>query len=287
MVTQTEASRSAATQRLVDVLDVMPQGEDRFRATSWRHVRGRAFGGQVVAQALAAAARTVDGARHPHTLRAAFLRAGNNTSPLELHVERVRDGRAYSGRSVAVAQDDRQIATVDVSFHAGEPGFAHGDQAPPGPRPEELSDDPLGYTAAGAALDAFDLRYVDGGAIDGHGARRTWFRSARLGAEQTLHRCLATYISDLWLLDVILQPHGHRYDDRRLQFGSLDLVVWFHRDVRVDRWTQLVARSPVAADGRGLVHGQLFSDRGKLVATVMQEAMVRVRDEDLPARSRR
>jgi acyl-CoA thioesterase II len=266
---------TSAMRELLSLWDLREVSGDRLSGSSPRAAKGRTFGGQLVSQALAAAARTVEHDRLPHSLYAQFLRAGDCLSPIDFDVERVRDGGSYASRRVLATQNEIDLATVSTSFHRSEEWASHQVRAPAAPRPETVRHRPLPYPALGVVTEAFELRYLD--AVR-RGARSMWLRTtAPLPPEQLVHRLTAAYICDLWLLDVVLDAHGRRWDDRSLRATSLDLAIWFHRPVRMDNWVFYDAESPTSGEGRGFVSGRMYSADGELLLSVAQEASVRSR----------
>lgn len=269
----------------------------------------RAFGGQVLAQALTAAQHTLTaavpgGAAAPggdgpvawavHSLHAYFLRPGRTDAPIIYDVELLRDGRSFATRRVLARQGGRVIFTVSASFHLAEPGLEHQDPAPTDVlAPEQsppLSEVMESYGGRSAAVwesewGALEVRYAgdsrEGGALDGaeHPARaRVWIRVAGdLGEDPARHQATLAYASDLTLLAVSTVPHPVVFGGPGLQAASIDHSMWFHRPFRADHWLLYDQVSPSARSGLGLSTGRLFQDGG-LVATVAQEGLIRVVD---------
>jgi acyl-CoA thioesterase-2 len=250
----------------------------------------RVFGGQVAAQALVAAARTVPD-RAVHSLHAYFLREGDQSIPILYSVQHIRDGRSYTTRRVEAIQKGVVIFNLTASFHdpAGEEGFEHQDDlGGPPPDPETVPSLPARLSEWGIdAVPAAQLRLIDMRPIEFVDpldprplppVRRVWFRATGpLPEDPVLHACVVTYASDLYLLGTALLPHGVPPQSRSVSFASLDHAMWFHRPFRADEWLLHVQRTPSASRGRGLAHGSIYTRDGTLAVTVVQEGVLRRR----------
>ncbi|GHC43542.1 acyl-CoA thioesterase [Streptomyces flavofungini] len=283
---------------LLGLLDLERVEEEIFRGVSRTSLVPRVFGGQVAAQALVAAGRTVPGERPAHSLHAYFLRPGDPGAPIVYTVDRIRDGRSFTTRRVVAVQHGQPIFHLSASFQAYEEGLEHQDAMPPAPDPETLPtaadslpryEDVLGADVVRRLLEAraaVDLRYVDEPPFASVGAPRqarsqVWFRTnGKLGAEPAgslLHLCLATYVSDMTLLDSVLLAHGRGgWAVGDVVGASLDHAMWFHRPFRADEWLLYDQESPSSGGGRGLGQGRIWTRDGKLAVTVIQEGVVRV-----------
>ena len=275
---------------LVDLLDLERIDDDLFRGRQSPTSLPRVFGGQVAAQALVAAARTVDPAYAVHSLHSYFLQPGDTAAPIVYDVENLRDGRSFATRRVLGRQHGRPIYALTASFQRAEEGWEHQDAMPEVPAPEDAID-PGRLPGSDSEWDVVDLRYV-GSSGDGllppdeeHPARqRLWMRvSSALPDDPFLHVAAFTYLSDLALAGAVLAPHGVRIGDPSVLLASLDHAVWFHRPFRADEWWLYDQVSPSASGGRGLVTAGVHTPDGTLVATVAQELLVRRLD---PARGR-
>ena len=281
---------------LLALLDLEPVSDCVFRGRQPETSLQRVFGGQVAGQALVAAARTVGPDRPVHSLHAYFLRPGDTRVPIGYDVERTRDGRTFSTRRVVARQhgtDGPPIFYMSASFQVPEDGLDHQDPMPEVAPPLECPE--LGDVLAGLTnrpreewdreWSALDVRYAgdtrSGGAIDtgAHPAQsRVWLRAAGpLGDDPAVHAAVLAYASDLTLLSATVLPHGTWLGDPRLQPASLDHAMWFHRPLRADDWLLYDQVSPSASGGRGFATGHLFARDGRLVATAVQEGLVRLR----------
>ncbi|MFI8104250.1 acyl-CoA thioesterase II [Streptomyces sp. NPDC086023] len=287
---------NAALADLLDLLDLEQIEENIFRGTSRTSLVPRVFGGQVAAQALVAAGRTVPADRTAHSLHSYFLRPGDPGAPIVYSVDRIRDGRSFTTRRVVAVQHGNPIFHLSASFQTYEEGLEHQAPMPPAPDPETLP------TAAEAlphyrevfrdsgtverlleARGAVDLRYATtppwgtvGEPLDPHS--QVWFRTAgKLADDPMLHICLATYVSDMTLLDSVLLAHGRGgWAVGDVVGASLDHAMWFHRPFRADEWLLYDQESPSAHGGRGLGQARIYTQDGQLAVTVIQEGVVRV-----------
>jgi acyl-CoA thioesterase-2 len=271
--------------------------EDVFRA--FHGPGSHVFGGQVLGQAISAATATVDAGRTLHSLHAYFLRPGDSSRPLLFNVERIRDGRSFSTRRVVGIQAGAAIFNLSASFQPSEESFEHQVAAPAATAPENLPSDldyylPLLQAQPWLARFAFRFQVIDSRQVEGiqmvptsgsssHTPHKsTWMRigSAESGSawSASVHQSLLAYMSDMDFMSTSVLPHRGEFEDpSSLQRASLDHAVWFHRPVRADRWLLYVKESPSASGARGFVRGQFFDRSGKLVASTMQECLIRRR----------
>ncbi|MEV2193353.1 acyl-CoA thioesterase II [Streptomyces phaeochromogenes] len=287
---------SQALEALLDLLDLEQIEQDIFRGQSRFAVVPRVFGGQVAAQALVAAGRTVPDDRFAHSLHAYFLRAGDAGAPIVYTVDRIRDGRSFTTRRVVAVQHGQPIFHLSASFQTYEEGMEHQADMPAAPDPETL---PTAaellpryidlYREQGVverlleAREAVDLRYVDAPPFASVGEEReprsqVWFRTnGKLADDPLLHVCLATYVSDMTLLDSVLLAHGRGgWVTGDVVGASLDHAMWFHRPFRADEWLLYDQESPSASGGRGLGQARIYTQDGRLAVTVIQEGVVRI-----------
>jgi len=276
---------------VVSLLDLEQVEVDIFRGRSPAgERRQRVFGGQVAGQALVAAGRTVPTDRQVHSLHAYFIRPGDPAVPLVYIVERVRDGRSFSTRRVTTVQHGKTIFTLSASFHLSESGFEHSDAMPAVPPPDRIEptvDRLRRLYGPGveeyARANPIDIRYV--GPLPAEAARDpalissrsvVWLRAdGELQDDPLLHVCLMTYASDMTLLDTVLLAHGASWGENVAIGASLDHAMWFHRTFRVDRWLLFVQDSPTASGARGLARGEVYTEAGELVVSVVQEGLLR------------
>ncbi|MFF4898490.1 acyl-CoA thioesterase [Streptomyces sp. NPDC001068] len=279
---------------LLDLLDLEQIEENIFRGQSRSAVVPRVFGGQVAAQALVAAGRTVPADRHAHSLHAYFLRPGDPGAPIVYTVERIRDGRSFTTRRAVAVQHGRPIFTLSASFQVYEDGLDHQIPMPPAPDPETLPTSVQRMSGYGhlpatmvekflEAREAIDLRYVEDPPFGRFGEPRdphsqVWFRTnGKLDDDPLLHVVLATYVSDMTLLDSVLLAHGRGgWAVGDVVGASLDHAMWFHRPFRADEWLLYDQESPSAHGGRGLGQARIYTQDGSLAISVIQEGVVRV-----------
>ena len=288
-------------QRLADLLQLLELEQlevNLFRGESRDIGSPQVFGGQVLGQALSAAAATVAG-RVVHSLHAYFLRRGDCNAPIIYEVDRSLDGHSFSNRRVVAIQHGQQIFNMAASFQVGEEGFDHQIEMPRVPDPETLS----GYTGPPAELlgrfpervqrffaqpRPFEFRMVQ--PIDYLAPRRElpvrqiWFRAvASVPPDEMLHRRLLAYVSDFFLLDTTTLPHGTSFLRPSIVMASIDHAMWFHRPLRVDEWLLYAMESPSASGARGFARASVFARDGRLVASAAQEGLVRlVKDQREP-----
>ena len=276
----------AVLDALVDLLDLEQLEVNLFRGVSPPQSPTRVFGGQVAAQALVAAGRTVPADREVHSLHAYFIRPGDPRVPIVYEAERVRDGRSFTTRRVLAIQHGEAIFSLSASFQVAEQGLEHTEPGPVGvPAPDTLPD--LGERVrAGKGVGwmsqiprPIDMRFVTEpvwsperlAAVDG--PSQVWMRAdGALPDDRLLHVCLLTYASDLTLLGSVIARH----DQQQVQMASLDHAMWFHRPFRADEWLLYTCYSPTATGSRGLATGRFTTQDGTLVATTVQEGLVRV-----------
>ncbi|MHC6628195.1 acyl-CoA thioesterase II [Streptomyces globosus] len=288
---------SKALTDLLDLLDLEQIEENIFRGQSRTSLVPRVFGGQVAAQALVAAGRTVPGDRTAHSLHSYFLRTGDAGAPIVYSVDRIRDGRSFTTRRVVAVQHGQPIFHLSASFQTYEEGLDHQVSMPDAPDPETLPtaeedlpahrhlfQDEATVERLLESRAAVDLRYATTppwGTIGEPVEPRSqvWFRTAGKldGDDPLLHTCLATYVSDMTLLDSVLLAHGRGgWAVGDVVGASLDHAMWFHRPFRADEWLLYDQDSPTSHGGRGLGQARIWTRDGRLAVTVIQEGVVRV-----------
>jgi acyl-CoA thioesterase-2 len=282
-------SGQAAVDNLVELLDLEQIEVNMYRGQSPELSPQRVFGGQVAGQALVAAGRTVPDERSVHSLHSYFIRPGDPSIPILYTVEAVRDGRSFTTRRVVAIQRGKPIFSLSASFQRFEEGLDHQVEMPDVPAPETLPTLAEQIAAFGGRMGVFakitrpiDLRYVGSPGWVPSGDRpadprqRVWMRAdGKLPDDPMLHACALTYASDMTLLDAVLSTHGAVWGPGGFAGASLDHAVWFHRPFRADEWVLYDCESPSASGSRGLATGKFFAEDGRLLATVVQEGLLR------------
>ena len=278
---------------LLALLDLEPLEVNIYRGRNRDIGSGRVFGGQVLAQALVAARRTVDEPREAHSMHGYFILPGDLRAPIVYFVDRLRDGASFSTRRVTAIQHGRAIFNLSASFHGAEAGHEHQAEMPAVPPPERLApeialireiadripeplrdvltqDRPIDFRPV-EPLDFFNPEPRPP-------ARHVWLRAAdRLPDDTVAHQAVLAYASDYGLLTTALQPHGLAFRTPGLQVATLDHAMWLHRPFRVDEWLLYAMDSPAAAFARGFARGSFYTRDGQLVASVAQEGLMRMR----------
>ncbi len=281
--------RERVVRRVVKLFDLEAAEEpDEFTFPAFRKpMRQRIFGGQVIAQAMVAAARTVDPGKVVHSLHAYFLRGGDEAKPLHFRVHRDFDGRSFANRRVVVRQDGKVIFNLTASFQAPEQGLTHQAPMPELLPPEQCRDfgdviaaDPLiddarlEQMATNHPFEVRSFRPPAGAASTMH---YEWFRiAAPVGDDPLTHRALLAYASDMGLLSSAMVPHGLTWTQPGLFSTSLDHAMWFHDDIRVDDWFVYVMDSDWGGGGRGINRGLIYRQDGTLIASAVQEGLIRL-----------
>jgi acyl-CoA thioesterase-2 len=288
-----EAGAGQPLDLLLDLLDLERLELNLFRGQNRDIGSGRVFGGQVLAQGLVAAGRTVEG-RTAHSLHGYFMLAGDVDTPIVYQVDRIRDGKSFTTRRVLAIQEGREIFSMLCSFQVDEPGIEHGATLPDVPPPEAL---PRELDLVRSIADKIPERvrdvYTQDRPIDFRPIapvdpfapekrapeKHVWFRAeGTMPDEPILHQAVLAYASDYGLLGTALLPHGLSFMMRGVQAASLDHAVWFHRPFRVDDWLLFSTDAPAAAGARGFTRGSLFTRDGAMVASVAQEGLLRLRE---------
>ena len=281
---------------LLALLDPRSVGPDRFEGPRKKDGVGRVFGGQVIAQALIAAKRTVDDDRAAHSLHAYFLRGGSEDHPIDLAVDRQLDGGSFSNRRVVASQPGpdgglHPILNLSASFQKHQPGLEHERaEMPDVPGPDDLpSDQDLREEVAEklperarqffAAPRPIEIRSATGrhwlSSERREPVQHAWVRAcSALPGDARIHRAVLAYLSDMQLLGTSIMPHGLSWLRGEVKSASLDHAIWFHAPFRADEWMLYTCDSPWSGGSRGFNRGQIFQD-GRLVASVAQEGMIR------------
>ncbi|MCW2849071.1 MAG: acyl-CoA thioesterase [Marmoricola sp.] len=277
----------SSVEELVELLDLEAIEDNLFRGRQPDTQMQRVFGGQVLAQSLVAAVRTVPGTFACHSLHSYFLRPGDTKVPIIYDVEEIRDGRSFCTRRVAARQHGRPIFFLTANFQVPEKGLEHQDKMPRVPSPEECGPVPDleskyddAWLREWAALDVRPVPSSRDAEEDAdHAARSQWWirASGELPDDPVVQLAAFTYASDMTLLSATLTPHDRNVETEGMQVASLDHSIWFHRPFRADQWWLYDQASPSASGGRGLAIARVFSQDGLLVASVAQEGLIRLR----------
>jgi acyl-CoA thioesterase-2 len=283
-----------APSRLLALLDLEAVAPDLFRGYSPPSSGRQVYGGQAVAQALVAATRTVPADRPVHSLHGYFVLAGDPMTPIDFAVERVRDGKSFTTRRCNATQRGQTIFSMEASFQRREQGLTHAVPMPDAPDPESLDDVHALVERFRAFLpeqveswlnrrSALDMRVVAPDDVFFPERRAAgqmiWFRvRGALPDDPGVHNALLAYLSDMTLLNTALLVHGLTIFDPKIQVASLDHALWIHESLRVDQWLLYAQKSPWAGGARALTRGEIFTREGRLVASVSQEGLVRLRD---------
>jgi len=290
---QTPQDDADAVANLLRILDVQRDGDsDTFTGPRKGDGVGRVFGGQVIAQALVAAERTVEEDRTPHSLHAYFLRGGSEDHDIELSVDRQFDGGSFSNRRVVASQQGRPILNLACSFQREQPGVHHQlPEMPDVPDPDTLESEDVQRARVaekvGEPLKTFMLqkRPIEARPVGkrhwlsdepSEPLQHGWFRArAALPDDPRVHRAVLAWLSDTQLLGTAALPHGLSWARGELKSASLDHAIWFHEPFRADEWLLYSCDSPWSGNSRGFNRGSIFSRDGRLVASVAQEGMIR------------
>ncbi len=279
----------AAVDDLITLLDLEAIEVNIFRGVSPAVNQQRVFGGQVAGQALVAASRTVETRFHINSLHAYFLRPGDPAIPILYEVDRIRDGSTFVTRRVVAIQHGKPIFHLQASFHLPEESFKHQFDMPADvPPPDSIPDFKTRWAEFAEIMGdeyhrdrPIEIRNCDWEP----GQRRThlpprqkvWLRAdGRLPDDPVLHACVATYASDMTVLDTAMLPHALGAMKEKLFMASLDHAMWFHRPFRADDWLLYDQDSPTAFGGRGISRGLMYTLDGALAVSVVQEGLLRI-----------
>lgn len=285
---------SNVMQALLDLLDLEALEVNLFRGQSTNIVGTKnVFGGQVLGQALMAAGRTVEG-RLAHSMHGYFLRAGDTRAPIVYQVERIRDGKSFTTRNVRAIQHGEIIFISAASFAVHEDGLEHQSPMPQVEGPEGVLNEtelrqkiahllPEKIRASFERERPIEIRPVN--PVNPFAPQRQeplrhqWIRAqSKLPDDPFLHQCLLAFASDFALMGTAMLPHGVSFVQANLQAASIDHAMWFHRDFRIDEWLLYEMDSTSASHSRGMNRGSIFTQEGKLVASVAQEGLMRLRE---------
>jgi acyl-CoA thioesterase-2 len=275
-------------QNILDILDVEELERNLYRGQN--HQTEHVFGGQVLAQAIAAAYRTVEAPHALHSIHSYFIRAGDWNVPIIYEVDRIRDGRSFTTRRVIAIQHGRAIFDMALSFHKPEAGISHAVPMPDVPPPEALRGDREIFVEIARhqpdvgrfafRFEAIDSRQVERIRMtdaDTHPpVKHSWLKTRDpLPDDPEVHLALLAYMSDLDFMSTSMLPHGQGHMRGNVRGASIDHSLWFHRPFRADEWLLFAKESPNAGGARGFVRGEFFNRHGELVVTAAQECLIR------------
>lgn len=278
---------------LIELLTVGLAAPDLWRGARKKGGVGRVFGGQVIAQGLMAAQNSVEPDRIAHSLHAYFMRPGSEDDEIHYRIERDHDGGSFSTRRIIALQKGKPILNMAASFQRLEGGLTHQVAMPDVPAPDDLPNEvelrarfsdqiPESFRANFLRARPIDYRPVDprdwiGGTTKAP-QQNIWFRLvAPIGDDPALHRAVLAYASDSYLLGTSSLPHGVSWMSKGFQAASLDHALWVHDDFRADEWLLFSCDSPWSGRGRGFNRGAIYTRDGRLVASVAQEGLMRIR----------
>lgn len=297
----TQSQSLTPLERLVAVLRLGEPSEYRghmyINGESLYFPTGRVYGGQVIAQSIVAAARTVDAGRLPHSIHGYFISAGDIRQDLLFDVETLRDGRSFSARRINVTQSEGPILTAIASFQqTGQPGVEFSDPMPDDvPDPETLTSakelmtpyaERSPFAKFYAQKSPFDIRHVTKTIMLGpdkesarqdSGTQMVWMKAdGTVDVPQVMHRAMLALGCDQLMMEPVLRRSGLSIATPGISYASIDHSMWWYRDVDINQWHLYVQDTPTAAHGRGLGYAKVYSRSGDLVAVIAQEAMIRV-----------
>lgn len=282
---------STPLNELLSLLQLEKLEEGLFRGQSEHLGLPQVYGGQVIGQALSAARYTVDDDRTVHSFHSYFLYPGNPDKPIIYDVENLRDGRSFSTRRVKAIQNGRPIFYLTASYHGDAPGFEHQNTMPDVPGPEnyvseselasqisEFLPEKLRQTFCGEkSIETRPVKVVN--PLNPHkedAKQYLWIKAnGALPNDQLIHQYLLGYASDWGFLITALHPHKVSLMTPNFQVATIDHSIWFHRPFKMDEWLLYVIESPTASNTRGLVRGEIYNRQGDLVATAVQEGVMR------------
>jgi len=296
MTIDSDPTEKSAMHKLVDTLDLEKLEENLFRGTSPQIGWQRVFGGQVIAQALVAAHRTVDADRFIHSLHAYFMRPGDPSVPIIYQVERIRNGSSFNTRRVVAIQHGEPIFSMSASFQIEEEGYDHQMPAPKVSAPESLLSETQLQEAFLAKAPPMIRKYwqnkrpieIKPVSLAHYISNEklapnqdVWVRAVGdVPDDRCFQAAILAYLSDMTLLDTSLYAHGTTIFDPSIQVASLDHAMWFHRPCKLDDWLLYSQDSPSASGARGLTRGSIMTRDGVLIASVTQEGLIRKRAND-------
>ena len=271
-------------ERLLEILDLENLEQNLYRGENEVMPGNRLFGGQVLAQALTAANRTVESNRPCHSLHGYFLRPGRPDIPAVYRVERIRDGKSFCTRRIVAIQNGEAIFSMDASFHIKEQGLEHQMDMRSLPAPEELEDDivvakrnPVTNSPWATRERPFALRTVSQKKTFDDNSNPVWIRFKKtIGNDLSSHQELLAYASDMGFVSTSYLPHSKMVSRDDVQMASLDHALWFHNDFDISQWIVYIKDSTSTHGAKGFNRGSFYTKQGKLIASSMQEGLLRV-----------
>ena len=289
---------------LLELMALEKIDESLYRGCNHQTINNRLFGGQVLAQSMRAAQDTVTPERSVHSQHAYFLRPGDPSIPVIFHVDNIRDGKSFTTRRVVASQNGRAIFNTSLSFQVDEAGLEHQIDMPECPPPEDLEDDNLRWLKTIESMDRklansssekrssvrpVEIRFVNPedylNPIKQKPERLIWMKTKGPIPDQgnnsdtALHHAVLAYASDYNLMGTSLLPHGISIINRKLHAASLDHGIWFHDSFRADEWLLYHLDSTRSSRSRGLSRGSFYTQDGRLVASTIQEGLIRIRED--------
>tara|TARA_R110002072_G_scaffold89232_6_gene200068 strand:- start:64290 stop:65141 length:852 start_codon:yes stop_codon:yes gene_type:complete len=275
-----------AAAELLTILELETIDVNLYRGQNDSLHRQRLFGGQVLAQAISAAINTVDSDRPCHSAHGYFLRPGSPEVPVLYRIDRIRDGRSFTTRRIVALQKGEAIFSMDASFQVVESGMEHQMPMQNVPGPEELEDDVIiakrnGVTNPWQLRERpFEIRSVAqlSDASKNRSENPVWVRFRQEVPEtQRHHQQLLAYASDMGFVSTSFLPHQEQHNRDHIQMASLDHALWFHKKISVSDWLLFAKETNNSEGARGFNRGAFYNRDGILVASVMQEGLMRVR----------
>lgn len=265
---------------LIEILDIEQIESNLFRGFHPKGRTGRLYGGQIMAQALIAAGRTVPDDRLPHSLHGYFMRPGDAKVPVVFSVDRIRDGRSFTTRRVAAIQHGKAIFSMDASFQVEEAGLAHQFEMPNlEPPTEEKITDAMRDSRFITYMNEFKQIMANTPLPP---QQHSWFKANGVlpESDRLLQAALLTYQSDDALLSTSRLPHRGHFKREDMQSASLDHAMWFHAPAQLDQWILYALEAPSSSAARGYNRGLMYSTDGRLIASTIQESLMRWHEPD-------
>lgn len=276
-------------ERLLEILSLERLEHNIYRGQHEDKIGFRLFGGQILSQALAGAYRTVDNGTLCHSLHGYFLRPGSWDLPATFTIDRIRDGRSFTTRRILAIQNGEAIFSMDASFQTAEAGLEHQIDMASLPHPDEVQDDVQWAEENGFADDQWAMR------IRPYETRSVRIRQANDSSlknnpvwikyrqpvatdqsdSQAIHQQLLAYASDMGMVSSSYLPHSATTPREKIQMASLDHALWFHKPIDVNNWLVYIKDSSNAAMSRGFNRGAFYDINGTLVASSLQEGLLR------------